>query len=82
MVHQDSSQKTWQYDTRCCRLVKKVGLDRTIHRSDLRLGLILNPNMPILLPASFGWNPEVPGAVRHLNTNNNLAFDYLRALIK
>ena len=59
MVHQDSLQKTWQYDTRCCRLVKKVGLDRTIHRSDLQLGLILNPNMPILLPASFGWNPEM-----------------------
>ncbi|CAI1184367.1 Uncharacterised protein [Serratia fonticola] len=47
MVHQDGSQETWQNDTRCCCLVKKVGLERAIHRNDLRLGLILYPNTPI-----------------------------------
>ncbi|CAI1767456.1 Uncharacterised protein [Serratia fonticola] len=39
--------------------MKKVDLDGALHSNDLRLGLILNPNMPILLPASFGWNPEM-----------------------
>lgn len=59
MVHQDGSRDTWQHGTRFHRLVKKVALDRAIHCNDLRLGLILYPNMPILLPASFGRNPEM-----------------------
>jgi hypothetical protein len=83
VVHQDGSQETWQNDTRCCRLVKKVGLDRTIHHNDLRLGLKLPPNMPILLPVTFGWNPEMCQAlVRNLNTNNKMASGYRRPLIK
>ncbi|WP_178380926.1 hypothetical protein [Serratia fonticola] len=57
MVHQDGSRETWQHDTHFRRRMKKVDLDGAIHRNDLQLGLILYPNMSILLPASFGWNP-------------------------
>lgn len=46
-VHQDGSRETWQHSTHFRRLIKKVDPDNTIHRNDLRLGLILYPNTPI-----------------------------------